>query len=212
MKVCATHLATVVAAVVATLPASPAWAATAYTVDSAKSTLGFGATQTGAEFDGRFDKFRAQIAFADADLPGSKFEVVVDTASVNTADDERDTVLRGSDLFYVEKYPTARFVTTGFKRRAAGSYEATGKLTIRDVTREVQVPFTLMTVKEAGKSGAWLKGAARLKRLDFGVGQGEWQDTSWVADEVTVKFALHLLPAAAPNVQKPTTPPAQTTK
>jgi polyisoprenoid-binding protein YceI len=44
-----------------------------------------------------------------------------------------------------------------------------------------------------GKDGAaWLKGTAKIKRLDFGVGQGEWQDTSTVGNDVQVRFALRL--------------------
>lgn len=180
--------------------------ATRYSVDAAKSTLGFTASQTGAEFDGHFGKFTAQIVFSPDDLAGSRFDVLVDTRSVDTQDDDRDTALRGSDLFHVEKYPQAHFVSTAFARKAAGAYEAQGKLTIRDVTREIRVPFTLMNVREGGRDAAWLKGAVQLKRLDFGVGQGEWQDTTWVANEVTVKFTLHLLPASAAAGQKPAAP------
>jgi polyisoprenoid-binding protein YceI len=57
-----------------------------------------------------------------------------------------------------------------------------GKLTLRNVTREVPITFEV-----DGKS---LKGSAQLKRLDFGVGQGDWQDTEWVANEVEVGFVL----------------------
>lgn len=191
---------------------SAASAATSYTTDAAQSTLGFTATQSGADFDGRFAKFHAQIIFTDDDLANSRFDVEVDTQSVDTTEDDRDSALRGEDLFSVEKYPQARFVTSSFTRKKAGQYEAVGKLTIRDVTREIRVPFTFRTAREAGKPVAWLKGNVTLNRLDFGVGQGDWQDTSVVANEVKVKFALRLLPAATPNVNKPTTPPARTTK
>lgn len=189
---------------------SIAAAATSYNVDPARSTLGFTATQTGGEFDGRFGKFHAQIVFADSDLAASRFDVEVDTASIDTQDDERDTALRGPDLFSVEKFPTAHFVSSGFTRKAPGQYEVVGKLTIRDVTREIRVPFTFQVAQEGGKPVAWLKGDTQLKRLDYGVGQGEWKDTTWVGDEVKVKFALRLIPAAGGDVRKPTTPPAGT--
>lgn len=201
-----------IVALLALFIATTAPAATSYTTDAAKSTLGFTAMQSGADFDGGFATFRASIRFSDADLAGSRFDVEVDTKSVDTQDDDRDTALRGEDLFSVEKYPQAHFVTSSFTRKKAGEYEAVGKLTVRDVTREIHLPFTFKTVREAGKSVAWLKGEVPLKRLDFGVGQGDWQDTSVVADEVRVKFALRLLPAATPNAKKPATPPAGTTK
>jgi polyisoprenoid-binding protein YceI len=178
----------------AAAPAKPAAGARAYAVDSAKSWLGFTAKQSGGDVDGKFEKFTAQINFADADLTGSHFDVEVQTQSIDTGDDDRDTALRDKDLFYVSKFPTAHFVTSAFTRKAAGQYEATGKLTIRDVTREIQLPFTFQSAQEAGKPVAWLKGAVTLNRLDYGVGQGEWKDTSTVANEVRVKFELRLLP------------------
>ncbi len=169
--------------------------ATAYTVDMDKSSLGFTAKQSGGDVDGRFEKFDAQIVFADADLDGSSFKVEVDTGSVNTEDDDRDTLLRGEDLFDTSKYPKARFVTTGFTRKSPGNYEAQGKLTVRDVTRDIRLPFTFATAQEGGQTVGWLKGGVTLKRLNFGVGQGDWKDTSEVANEVQVKFSLRLLPA-----------------
>lgn len=168
---------------------------TSYNVDTAKSSIGFTANQSGGDVDGRFEKFDARIVFADAELDGSSFEVEVDTESVNTQDDDRDTVLRGEDLFNAAKYPKARFVTIGFTRKSPGSYEARGTLTLRDVTRDIRLPFTFTSAQEGAQTVGWLKGGVTLKRLDFGVGQGDWKDTSQVADEVKVKFSLRLLPA-----------------
>ncbi len=174
--------------------ATPTPGAPPYSVDPAKSWLGFTAKQSGGDVDGRFDKFSAQIFFADANLAASHFDVQVTTQSVNTQDSDRDTVLRDKDLFDSTKYPTAHFVTSAFTRKAAGEYEATGKLTVRDVTREVRLPFTFQAVQEAGKPVAWLKGGVTVNRLDYGVGQGDWKDTSVVGNEVRVRFELRLLP------------------
>lgn len=96
------------------------FAATSYSVDAAKSSLAFTASQTGADFDGQFRKFTAEIRFSPDDLANSSFDVRVDTKSVDTQDDERDTALRSPDLFSVDKYPQAHFVSTGFTRKAAG--------------------------------------------------------------------------------------------
>ena len=178
----------------AAAPAKLAAGAATYAVDPAKSWLGFTAKQSGGDVDGRFEKFTAQISFADANLAASHFDVEVQTQSINTQDDDRDTALRDKDLFYVSKFPTAHFVTSAFTRKAAGQYEATGKLTVRDVTREIRLPFTFQNAQEGGKPVAWLKGGVTLNRLDYGVGQGEWKDTSTVANEVRVKFELRLLP------------------
>jgi polyisoprenoid-binding protein YceI len=87
-------------------------------------------------------------------------------------------------------YPTAHYVADKFSVKGDGRYTAAGKLTLRDVTREVPVEFTC----ESGVNGTWLKGSATLERLDFGVGQGEWQDTTMVANEVAVRFEIKLEP------------------
>jgi polyisoprenoid-binding protein YceI len=178
----------------AAAPATPASGGATFTVDPAKSWVGFTAKQSGGDVDGRFDKFTAAIAFSDANLAASRFDVQIDTKSVNTQDDNRDSVLRDKDLFDSSKFPTAHFVTSAFTRKAAGQYEATGKLTIRDVTREIHLPFTFQTTQEGGKPVAWLKGGVGLNRLDYGVGQGDWKDTSVAENPVRVKFELRLLP------------------
>ncbi|HSD74085.1 MAG TPA: YceI family protein [Steroidobacteraceae bacterium] len=191
------------ATIVCLAPVSVALAATPYAVDAGRSQLGFVAIQSGGDFEGRFSKFTAKIAFADADLPGSCFDVDVDMGSVDTGDDDRDEALRGPDLFDVAKFPKGHFITTGVTRKAAGQYEAKGKLTIRDVTRDIVVPFTFATSSEGGKSVAALKGGVTLDRLDYGVGQGDWKDTTWVAKEVRVKFDLRLTPRPTPPADKP---------
>ena len=68
-------------------------------------------------------------------------------------------------------------------------YLARGTLTLRGVTRPVSVRFRF---ERSPEGGARLDGSARLRRLDFGVGQGEWTSTEWVGDEVEVSFELRL--------------------
>lgn len=69
------------------------------------------------------------------------------------------------------------------------TYLARGTLTLRGVTRPVPVRFRFQRSPEGG---ARLDGSTRLRRLDFGVGQGEWTSTEWVGDEVEVQFELRL--------------------
>lgn len=165
-----------------------ALAAAQWTLQPRESKLTFVGTQAGAEFEGAFEKFTADIKFDPRDLPGSRFDVKIDMASVNSRDSERDDIIKSADLFAVKQFPTGHYLAERFTARGAGKYSATGKLTLRNVTREVPIQFTF----EKQEQGAWLKGSATLKRLDFGIGQGEWQDTSSVADEVKVRFALLL--------------------
>lgn len=165
-------------------------AATAWTTDSARSRLDFTATQAGGEFDGTFRRFRAEIAFDPADLAGSRFQVDIETASAATGDKDRDQTLAGSDFFAATRWPTARFEADRFVALGADRYEAHGRLTIRDVTREVRLPFRFQPA--AGGAEAGLNGGTMIRRLDFGVGKGEWGDTTLVGNEVRIRFALQL--------------------
>lgn len=165
-----------------------AYAATQWTVQPQQSEIAFVGTQAGAKFEGAFEKFSADIRFDPADLATSRFDVQIDTASVNTKDGERDDIIRSADLFASKQYPTARYVAEKFTDTGAGKFSATGQLTLRGVTRPVPIEFTF----GAGEGGHWLKGSATLRRLDFGVGQGEWKDTETVANEVQIRFALLL--------------------
>lgn len=170
------------------LVVSLAFAAVQWNMQPKESQLTFVGTQAGAQFEGKFEKFTADIKFDPKDVATSRFDVQIDTASVNTRDGERDSTIKSQDLFAVKQYPTARYVADKFTTKGKGGYAATGKLTLRGVTKDVPIDFTF----EENAAGAWLKGTASIKRLDFGVGQGDWKDTETVANEVKVKFALLL--------------------
>ena len=169
---------------------SVALAATKWTVQPKESKLTFVGIQQGAEFTGVFERFTADIQFDPQDLAGSRFDVKIETASAKTRDDDRDSTLLSDDFFAVKQYPTAHYVTDRFTAKGGNKFSATGKLTVRNVTRDVPIEFTF----ESKNGSAWLKGGAQLKRLDFGVGQGEWQDTEQVGNEVKINFVLLLKP------------------
>jgi polyisoprenoid-binding protein YceI len=185
-------LVAILASVLAVAAAAPP---THYTLDPGRSLLRFAFTQAGANNTGRFGKFKTDVLFSSDNLAASKIDVTVDIASLDTGDQERDDTLKGADLFDVKKFPSARFVATKFVANGQGRYEAQGKLTIRNVTRDIKLPITFQNKVESGKNIGYLTGRATLRRLEFGVGQGEWKSTEWVNDEVNVTFSLRLEPA-----------------
>ena len=75
-------------------------------------------------------------------------------------------------------------------------YDAVGKLTLRGVSRDIHVPFSFRTADEQGKPAGYLLGKTTIKRLDFGVGQGDWKSTEWVGNDVAVSYSLRLVPSA----------------
>ena len=167
--------------------APAAGGATTYVLDPAKSKLEFLFRQAGAVNKGQFAKYDVTLTAPGGNPAGGSLDVTVDVSSLDTADGERDGILRDVDLFNVKKFPNARFVAEKLSKTGSG-YEANGKLTVRDVTRDVKVPLAF---KAAGNGGQ-LTGKTTLKRLDFGVGQGDWKSTEWVDDGVTVQLDLQL--------------------
>ena len=165
-----------------------------YVLDQAKSALEFTFMQAGAQNKGKFTRFPVSFEFAPGNLAGSRLEVTVEIGSLDTGDQERHDTLRGTDLFAVEKFPQAHFSASQFNKTASG-FEALGKLTIRGVTREARVPFTFRTVDEHGVAVGYMSGKTSIRRLDFGVGQGDWKATDQVGNEVGVAFALRLTSA-----------------
>ena len=173
------------------LPATvfAAGAATSYSADPAQSRLEFTGVQAGADFKGTFHKFTAAVEFAPDALESSHIDVQIDLNSVDTMDKDRDTTIRGPDIFDVAHWPTAHYATRSFSKTATG-YAAIGALTLRGVTKDVPIDFKFAP----SPAGAKLDGNAKLKRLDFGAGQGDWKSTEWVADAVKISFSLALKP------------------
>jgi polyisoprenoid-binding protein YceI len=166
-------------------------AVTHYQLDPAKSTLEFTFMQAGAQNQGRFKRFPASLDLAAASGTPSRLEVSVDMTSLDSGDQERDDTLRSADLFAVAKFPQAHFLATQFNKTASG-FEAVGKLTIRDVTRDARVPFSWRTATENGVAVGYLIGTTSINRIDYGVGQGDWKATDQVGNAVGVAYSLRL--------------------
>ena len=154
----------------------------------AQSEIQFVSKQMGVPVEGRFKKFDAQIAFDPAKLATSKIAFTVDTGSATLGVPESDAELPKAPWFNVPKFPQATFQSTGIKALGGGKFEVAGKLTIKGQTQDVVAPATLT------QSGATTTatGTFTLKRLAFKIGEGEWTDTSMVANDVQVKFKLAL--------------------
>jgi len=174
-----------------TARAAEAAAVTHYVLDPAKSSLEFNFLQAGAQNKGRFTRFQVVLDFAAENLAASRLDVTVDINSVDTGDQERDDTLRGAELFAVTKFAQAHFAASQINRTASG-YEAVGKLTIRGMTHDARVPFAFRTATENGAAVGYMSGKTSVRRLDYGVGQGDWKATDQLANDVGVSFALRL--------------------
>ncbi|MFC4352827.1 cytochrome b/b6 domain-containing protein [Fodinicurvata halophila] len=165
--------------------------ATEWQTDYEESRLTFIGSQSGDEFEGEFEDFTADIVFDPETLEDSRVEVLIETASVNSGSSQRDNSIRDEGLLDVESYPEASFVADTFWETGEGQYEAEGELTLRETTREVTLPFTLEIEGEGPERQARAEGELTINRLDYGVGQGQWEDTSQVGAEIIIRFVIH---------------------
>jgi len=157
------------------------------TLVPAQSEVTFVAKQLGVPLQGRFKRFQAQVAFDPKALATSKIAFELDLGSVSLNADA-DAELPKAEWFNVPKFPKATFQSTAIQALGGGKFQVRGKLAIKGATQDVVVP---VTVTQAGANST-ATGSFVIKRLDFKIGEGEWADTSMVANDVTVKFKLAL--------------------
>ena len=170
----------------ATALTAPASALAQQKLLPAQSDITFVTKQMGVPLEGHFKKFDAQISFDTAKPETAKIAFTVDTGSATLGAPESDAELPKAAWFNVPKFPQATFQSTAVKSLGAGKYQVSGKLTIKGNVKDVDVPVTL--TQAAGVTTA--VGQFALKRLTYKIGEGEWADTSMVADDVQVKFKL----------------------
>lgn len=165
------------------ISASPAWAAK-WKVDPAKSTLNFIAVQSGKEFTGAFKKWSAEIDYDAAKLGAASIKVTVETASAITKDDIIDEHITEEGWFHSEMFPTATFMSKGFKKLPDGSFETEGALKIRKIEKKVKLVFQL----EVTGNAAHAKGGTAVTRDEFELGKDT--EAKLIGMPVKIQFEL----------------------
>jgi len=163
-------------------------------VDANKSTVTAVFKQLNVPVEAKFKKFVVQIDFDSTKPDHAKASVEIDIPSFDLGDPEYNAEVLKKEWFNGSQFPKATFVAGTIKPSAgapAGSkYDVTGKLTIKGKTTDVQFP---LLVKKEGNVQIF-DGTLPIKRLSFNIGEGEWKDTSMVADEVVIKFHVVTTP------------------
>jgi polyisoprenoid-binding protein YceI len=175
-------------------PAPPK--AASWDVDGAHSYITFSVRHFFTPVPGSFDKFEGKIAFEADKLETSSVEFTVDVNSVNTKIGKRDDHLKSPDFFDAANYGTMKFVSESISKTGDNTFSMKGKMTIKGVTKDVEIPFTLLGQQDhpwkPGSLVAGLKTNFTVKRNDFGVGSGQWVETAVVGDDVTVEINLEV--------------------
>ncbi len=155
-------------------------------IDLSKSTVSATFKQMNVPVDANFTKFSAMIDFDANKLDAAKASIDIHIPSFDLGDPDYNHEVQKKEWFNGSQFPKASFVSSKIKSLTAGKFEVSGKLTIKGRTADVNFPLTL---KKEG-SAQIFEGSLPIRRLAFSIGEGEWKDTSIVADEVIIKFRI----------------------
>jgi len=114
-------------------------------------------------------------------------QITADLTQLKSDKAPRDGQLRRQAI-ETDKFPNATFASTSIKAKGGGKFDVAGKLTVKGTSKDIVVPIALA---QAGATTT-ATGAFSIKRNEFHIGEGEWTDTSQLADDVAVKFKITL--------------------
>ncbi len=174
-------------------PLTTALPAGTWEIDPSHSTVGFTVRHMMvAKVRGQFREFTADIVTGEDPLQ-SKVSAVVQMASVDTRDENRDQHLRTNDFFDVENHPTMTFTTSGLTG-GDGEYELTGDLTIRGVTKPVTFDLEVGGVSKDpwGNTKAGFSATTTISRKEWGLEYNAVLETGgvMVGDKVTIELDI----------------------
>jgi len=132
----------------------------------AKNAVSFDIKNFGIKVNGTLSGLKGAIKWDAANLGKSSFDISLDINTINTESTGRDNHLKKDDYFDAAKYPTLNFVSNKITGQANGGFLVEGKLTIKDVTKAVSIPFT---VKLDGNAYIF-SGTFAINRRDYGIG------------------------------------------
>lgn len=170
--------------------------ATKWKIDQPHTTVNFSVDHFFSAVLGQFQGFEGTFIFDSENLKGSSFAFTIDVTSVNTDSDKRDNHLQSKDFFNAKEYPKMTFTSTKIEKVSGDNYMASGKLTIRDVTKDVKLPFKITGEMQhpmmKGTTILGLEFKYTLDRTEYGVGTGDWAATAVVGDEVEITIPMEL--------------------
>ncbi|MCC5925954.1 MAG: YceI family protein [Bacteroidetes bacterium] len=171
-------------------------AAAEWTIDAAHSSVKFNIRHFFTPVPGTFERWSGAIHFDPENLAGSKIDVTIDVSSVNTQNTRRDEHLRDPDFFEVTTWPEMTFRSTDIRAAGDNEFIATGELTIRDVSKTIELPFRLLGVMDhpmrENTLVAGFEANTSLSRLEYGVGSGSFVQTAVVGEDVNIDIFLEV--------------------
>ena len=165
-----------------------------YPIDNNHSTVGFSVPILGglSQVKGKFTDFAIMVNNDEKDITKSSINVVIKATSVNTGIEARDRHLRTADFFDVEKFPEITFKSERIEKKGK-QFVAYGPLTMRGVTKQIALPFTITgTYKNPNTNKMSVGYSAKmvLNRRDFGINYSRNDNPTFVGDNITVEIEL----------------------
>jgi polyisoprenoid-binding protein YceI len=174
-----------------TLAVSTQAAAETYTIDPVHSSVGYSIRHLVSKFTSSFTKVNGTINYDAAAPESSTVEATVDVAALTTANEKRDNHLKSGDFFDTAKFPSATFKSKSWKKTGTDTFDITGDLTLKDVTKEVVLKATLIATAP-GRNGATMTGweaTTTIKKSDFNLA-GPAGLSKVLGDEVALTIGI----------------------
>jgi len=170
-----------------------------WNVDSTHSKVGFSVGDFFTPVEGSFDQYSAELVWDRENPANSVINTTIQVDSINTGNADRDGHLMTPDFFDAQTWPEITFRSTAVEAQG-DDLLVTGDLTIKDVTRQVQMPVRLLGVQELAPEMQQMFGGIvevasfeaelEVDRRDFGVGTGGWAETAVVGGPVTITIQI----------------------
>ena len=172
-----------------------------YSIDPAHSRIGFQARHAMVtKVRGHFGDFEGSFHLDPANHQNSSAAVTIQAKSIDTGNADRDGHLRSNDFFAMDEYPEIRFVSTSAEPTGDNSFNLSGELTIRGVTRPITIPFeyTGTAIDPYGNTRIGFEGKTTVNRKDWGVNWNAALDSGGVlvGDKVKLEFDVSATKAA----------------
>ena len=172
----------------------------AWNVDASHTEINFSVKHFFTPVTGTFKDFDIELMF-DAEAPeNSSVRVSIDVASIDTKKERRDNHLRSGDFFNAEQFPTMTFESTSIRMAGESQMVATGNLTIKETTQEVELAIDILGVKELPAEMQEMMGgivrvagfqaATTIDRREYEVGVANWAQTLVVGGDVEISIAM----------------------
>jgi polyisoprenoid-binding protein YceI len=162
-----------------------------FEIDAVHSAVIFRIQHMGAGYTyGRFNGIEGSVTWDAANPSASAVAIKIATASVDTANKDRDNHLRSPDFFDATKFPEITFSSTSVKATGT-TLEIAGKLSLHGVTKDVTVTME-KTGEGKGRNGESLigfEGVFQIKRSDYGINYGPGA----LGDDVRLTVAIEAM-------------------